>query len=323
MITAMLVVAIAATVAAYVSLDQQVWLRQAQNLSDRAQAEVVRAAAEEWAITILDKDAQKNSGSDNLTEDWAKPLPPIPVEGGLVTGQITDAQGLFNLNNLVRNGAPGDVGTFQHLLQSLNIDPNLTDAVIDWIDSDSDTRPYGAEDNEYLQLPTPYRAANQPMQSVEELRLVRGFTPAIVAKLRPWVTALPQPTTINVNTAPAQVLSALFYTLPSSTIDQLIAGRPYTDPSQLVQKLQQLTTGTNTNLPAANYGINSSYFMVHVDTQFGRDRGTSESLIQRTPGGAPGGGSRVLWHSRRLPAEIAAALANTTKNPDTSPAGNM
>ncbi len=325
LITAMLVVAIAATVAAYVSLDQQVWLRQAQNLSDRAQAEVVRAAAEEWAITILDKDAQKNSGSDNLTEDWAKPLPPIPVEGGLVTGQITDAQGLFNLNNLVRNNAPSptDIGIFQHLLQSLNIDPNLSDAVIDWIDSNSDTQPYGAEDTEYLQLPTPYRAANQPMQSVEELRLVRGFTPEIVAKLRPYVTALPQPTGINVNTAPAQVLSALFYTLPSSTIDQLIAGRPYTDPSQLVQKLQQLTAGTNTNLPPANYGINSSYFMVHVDTQFGRYRGTSEALIQRAPGGAPGSGTHVLWHSQRLPAEVAAALAKTTKNPDTSPAGNM
>ena len=52
LITAMLVVAIAATTAAYLSLDQQIWLRQAQNLSDRAQAEVVRAGALEWAIKI-------------------------------------------------------------------------------------------------------------------------------------------------------------------------------------------------------------------------------------------------------------------------------
>ncbi len=74
LITAMLVVAIAATAAAYLSLDQQIWLRQAQNISDRAQAEVVRAGAEEWAITILDKDAN-NSSIDDLTENWAKPMP--------------------------------------------------------------------------------------------------------------------------------------------------------------------------------------------------------------------------------------------------------
>ena len=77
LITAMLVVAIAATTAAYLSFDQQIWLRQSQNLTDRAQAEVVRAGAQEWAITILAKDA-KDSQSDDLTEDWARKLPPSP-----------------------------------------------------------------------------------------------------------------------------------------------------------------------------------------------------------------------------------------------------
>jgi len=66
-------------------------------------------------------------------------------------------------------------------------------------------------------MKTPYRAANLLMQSVDELRLVRGFTPEIVEKLRPWITALPQPTEINVNTASKDVLGALFYTsLPPS-----------------------------------------------------------------------------------------------------------
>ena len=215
LITAMLVVAIAATAAAYLSLDQQIWLRQAQNISDRAQAEVVRAGAEEWAITILDKDA-KNSSIDDPTENWAKPLPPLPVEGGQIMGRISDAQARFNLNNLVRNNGPSapDIGTFQHLLQSLALEPNLTDAVIDWIDPDSNPTPNGAEDIDYLQLKIPYRAANQPMQSVDELRLVRGFTPDIVEKLRPWITVLPQPTEINVNTAPKEVLAALFGAFP-------------------------------------------------------------------------------------------------------------
>ncbi len=322
LITAMLVVAIAATTAAYLSLDQQIWLRQAQNLSDRAQAEVVRAGAEEWAITILDKAAKNNSGSDDLTQNWAQPIPPIPVEGGQVTGQITDAQSRFNLNNLAPGNTnfPGDSGTFRNLLQSLSIDPNLTDAVVDWIDTEHNTpRPYGAEDIYYLQLKTPYRAANQPMQSVDELRLVRGLTPEIVEKLRPWVTVLPQNTTINVNTAPKEVLSALFYPLPAPLIDQIISHRPYTDLGQLTLRVPELAA-TTTNIKFGSYGINSSYFEVKVATLFGRYQRTTLSLVRRLPGQ---GGSHVLWHRQLLPANIAAAVATPIENLDVTPGEKM
>jgi len=317
LITAMLVVAIAATVAAYVSLDQQVWLRQAQNLSDREQAEAVRAAAEEWSIVILDKDA-KESTNDNLTENWAKPLPPIPVEGGQITGQIVDAQGRFNINNLVLRNNTADIGVFRNLLTSQSINPDLINAVIDWMDSDSDTRtPDGAEDIDYLQLATPYRAANQKMASVDELRLVRGFTQEMVEKLRPFLTALPTPTDININTAPPEVLSALF-SISSSAVDEFISGRPYTDKSQLDKMLAQLLPA-DTKPPAGGYQMTSNYFEVNVQSQFGRYRGTSQALIQRAQGGA----SQVLWHSQRLPPEIAAALGAAVKKTDTSPAGNI
>jgi len=297
LITAMLVVAIAATTAAYLSLDQQIWLRQAQNLSDRAQAEVVRAGALEWAITILAKDAKDNQ-TDDLTENWAKPLPALAVEGGQVAGLITDAQGLFNINNLVRGNEPSgsDIGVFRQLLQSLSLDPNLTDAVVDWIDNNSTVQPYGAEDLDYLQMKTPYRAANQPMQSVDELRLVRGFTPEIVEKLRPWITALPQPTEINVNTASKEVLGALFYALTApAAIEQIVAQRPYKSMEEIRAKNPGLAAGDNKTIPF--YGAKSSYFEVTVETRFGRYQRTTQALIQR---GADDSTSRVLWHSQRL-----------------------
>jgi len=320
LITAMLVVAIATTTAAYLILDQQIWSRQAQNLTDRAQAEVVRAGALEWAITILAKDAKDNPQNDDLTEDWAKDLPPLAVEGGQVMGRIIDAQGKFNLNNLVRGGnpSPPDIGTFRHLLQSFGIDPNLTDAVIDWIDADSNASAAGAEDIDYLQMPTPYRAANQPLQSVEELRLVRGFTREMVDKLRPWVTALPQPTVINVNTASKEVLGAVFYTLPSSAIDSLVSDRPYKDQAKLGAKVLQLAGGNTP--PQAFYGIQSSYFEVEVATQFGRYQRTTQALIQRGAGAA---GFRTLWLSQRLPYRLAASETTSGENPDTTPDGNI
>ena len=322
LITAMLVVAIAATTAAYLSLDQQIWSRQAQNLTDRAQAEVVRAGALEWAITILAKDA-RDSQSDDLNEDWAEALPPLAVEGGQVMGSIIDAQGKFNLNNLVRSGnpSPPDIGTFRHLLQSLGIDPNLTDAVIDWIDADSNASAAGAEDIDYLQLPTPYRAANQPLQSVEELRLVRGFTREMVEKLQPFVTALPQPTEINVNTVDPKkkvILEALFYTLPASAVESLMSDRPYTDQAKLTAKLQQLAAGNT--LPQAFFGTKSSYFEVEIATLFGRYQRTTQVLIQRGTGTA---GFRTLWLSQRLPYRLADSETTSGENPDNTPNGNI
>lgn len=316
LITAMLVVAVAATTAAYLGLDQQIWQRQSENLTERAQAEVVRAGALEWVITILAKDANESS-SDDLTEDWARKLPPIPVEGGLVTGQIIDAQSKFNLNNLVRNNQPStpDIGVFQHLLKSLLLDPNLSDSVIDWIDSDSNARPAGAEDIDYLQMKTPYRAANQPLQSVEELRLIRGFTPEIIEKLLPWVTALPQPTEINVNTAPQEVLAATFYTLPASVIEQLYQQRPYKDQAKLNTKLQELAEGKT--LPPVHIGIKSSYFEITIETLFGRYQRTTQALIQR---GAGKETFHTLWHSQRLPGWSVSVDIKAGENPE-KPAG--
>ncbi len=285
LITAVLIVAIVATVAAQLSLGQQVWVRQAQNLSDRAQADTVAKAAFMWAVTILNEDSKKSPTTDDLTEDWSRPLPPLPVEGGAIQGRIIDAQGLFNLNNLVRGGNPStpDIDVFQRLLRNLGLDPNLSGAVVDWIDSNSQTGAAGAEDTEYLTLQPPYRAANQAIASVEELRLIRGFDAAALDKLRPLVTALDKPTAININTAPAPVLSALFTNLPLSSAQQLVAAREKT-PFKTTNDLNTLTGQAPVAVPLA---VNSSYFMVVVETQFGRLARRSQALVQR--GGAGGG----------------------------------
>ena len=293
LITAVLVVAIVATVAATLALGETVWLRQAQNVADRAQAESLRQGALSYAATLLARDDAK---VDHLGELWAKPLPPLPVEGGMIVIAVSDAQSLFNLNNLVRNGAPSvaDIGMFQRLLVSQRLDPGLAEALIDWLDPDSTTRPGGAEDIEYLTLPQPYRAANQPLSSVEELRLVKGFTAATVEKLRPYVTALPQPTTVNVNTAVDQVLAALFTELPVSVLQPVLESRvsqPFTDPGQFMQRLP-----AGTNPPQASlYGINTGYFLVTIDIRIGRLQRRTEALIQR----AAGRPANILWH--RLP----------------------
>ena len=57
---------------------------------------------------------------------------------------------------------------------------DVADAILDWIDEDSDARELGAEQEYYTTLSTPYSPPNGPLQSVEELLLVRGVTPTLM-----------------------------------------------------------------------------------------------------------------------------------------------
>ena len=294
LITAVLIVAIIAGVATTLGLGQQVWLRQTENLIERAQADSLRHSALDWVALLLERDG-KNNQVDDLSEPWAKQLPPLPAEGGFIVVSVRDAQGLFNLNNLIQNGkeSTNDIAMFRELLTAAGIDPGqieaLINALLDWLDENGDTRPGGAEDVDYLALPAPYRTANQPLASVDELRLVKGFTPAVVEKLRPYVTVLPGPSKLNVNTAVEPVLAAMFPNLPASALQTLLKNRetqPFKDPGEL---LKQLPPGTPP--PQVPYGINTNHFLVNISIRIGRLDRRSEALISRPTGGA----AAVLW----------------------------
>jgi len=297
LITAMLVVAIVATVAAYLALGQQVWLHQVQNSKDMAQARAVTRGAVDFSALLLAQDAKTNA-TDNLTQDWAKPLPPLPAGGGTVAATISDAQALFNLNNL-EQPTLGDIATFRRLMTLLNLDPDLIDALMDWLDADSDRRPQGAEDPDYLSLDPPYRAANQPLQSVDELRWVIGFTPKVVRTLKPWVVALPQSTPVNVNTAPPEVLSAV------CGVSMDLAQQWVTMRSS--QPFTQATLPPCSGAPAASYGATSQYFMVAVQANFGDLHEATETLLYRPRTGPV----TIMWREPVLPEIVLPGTADT------------
>ncbi len=63
------------------------------------------------------------------------------------------------------------------MLQKLpKMTANLAAAIVDWRDADSTPSDNGAEDEIYGQLNPPYRCKNAPFESIDELRLVYGFT---------------------------------------------------------------------------------------------------------------------------------------------------
>lgn len=294
-ITALVVVAVVVTIAAALGLEQELWLRQTQNLVDRAQAEATRRAALEWSALILREDAKDNT-TDDLKQAWAQALPPLPAEGGLVAGSISDAQGRFNLNNVLRQGQPSaeDIALLQRLLESQGLPAGLADAVVDWVDADNTARAGSAEDVDYLSSERPYRAANQTLQSVGELRLIRGFDAAAVERLRPYVTALPQETAININTAPAPVLAAMMPELAGAELEQLLAEReerPFAKASDLAARLP-----ADAAPPKVPYDVKSAYFEVTVDTRYGRLQRRVLALLHRQSAEA----ITLVWQAQQL-----------------------
>lgn len=230
LITAMLIVALAAVIGASMLTQMNLALHRSGYIWHSEQAWWYAVGVENWLGVILDRDA-RHSDTDNLQEPWAQPIDYLPLDGGALSGRLIDLQGRFNLNNLGQAQPQAALRYFTRLIQRvLDTDPatarTIAVATRDWIDADiHPTGARGAEDNYYLGLDPAYRAGDTPMTSRSELRLVRGVTPAIYTQLAPYVTALPQPTPINVNTAPAPVLAALTAELPADAGKQLIAQR--------------------------------------------------------------------------------------------------
>jgi len=282
LVTALLVVSLATVAAVAMATRFQVDMRRTGNLLNGEQAYAYAMAAESWAYVILRRD-RADTKHDSLDEDWSTALPPIPVEGGFVNGRVEDLQGLFNVNNLV--GKEGTVDKiqldyFKRLLEILGLEPVLAPALQDWIDSDINaTFPDGAEDDEYLLTDLPYRAGNRPLVDISELRLVKGYTPEVLAVLKPHVTALPGSTVININTATPVVLQALHAELDGSDIEQLIEardGEPFTEIKAFLA--HDALAGLEL---AVAVGVQSDWFNVQTDVSVGRGQARLESRILR------------------------------------------
>ena len=295
-VTALLIVAIAASTAALMLSQQSAMLDQSSMVVARAQADTYAQAGVDWARGILAEDGRKGN-LDTLDEPWAQPIAALPVERAVVSGVVVDEQGKFNLNNLGPGRTRADEDTFQTLLQQLGLPTTLRFAVQDWIDADADLGDSSSgEDAYYLSLARPYRAANQRMVHVDELYRIRGFDAATVAKLRPFVTALPEHTRINVNTASDQVLHAVLGDVAPERLAQLLAKRaahPFQTVEAFARESDALVGGT---APRDALDVGSQYFAVRVQVAQDDVQLASDALLQRR---ATDKGTVIIWRRPR------------------------
>jgi len=312
LLTILLMVVTATILATGLLLRQEKAVREATILLRQDQAMQYGLAGENLLTALLIADAQNNS-TDSNKDIWAQPTPPYPIEDGVITGRLIDQSGKFNLNNLYHDGKVDTVALdyFKRLLTRVGLPVSLANAVVDWQDPDDDPMGAdGAESSFYLGLNPGYLAANRPFQQVEELKKVRGFDDATYQKIAPYLTALPQFSPININTAPAMVLAALDDSLSPTTIAQWVAardgaaGKAMAQVSSLwadatfaqVQPVQQTSV-------ASLLDIKSSYFEAQIQiTLGGRTRSLTSEMYRS-------GQTVYVW--RRSLAPINALPAST------------
>jgi general secretion pathway protein K len=310
LITALLVVMLAATIASYLIAQQSEALTRVERARERGQLLAHANTTLDWARSAL-LAQQRNSTYVSLAQPWAQGLVARPIETATAAGSLADAQARFNINNLVRadgTKSDADVEVFQRLLKELKLSPSLAEAVIDWLDSDDQvTGTNGAENAFYWSQKTPWRAANRPLQQLDELARVRGMTPEVLLTLSRHVTALPLPTNgrdnnvrsrVNFNTATREVLVAIFPDVASDVWDNAIRMRelPYSSVTDIKDRVPQL--------PAAKVeqflDVRSTHFEA-VLAITGRDSQIRQAALLRLSGNETGsraanaGWPSIIW----------------------------
>lgn len=286
---AILIVALVASLAVALAWESSMMLRQIENLGARAGSRELARAAAAWAAVILSED---DASVDHLRETWATALPPVEVEGSTVSGSLTDETGRFNLNALVSDGKPAApaIDALKRMLAAQGLDASIVDSLVDWIDPDNEAGPNGAEDSYYLTLDPPYRAANRPLVDVGELRLVRGIDAQAFARIAPLTTVLPLATRINVNTAPAEVLSAFLPELDSATIVAARERQPFARDQDYLSLVPDDARARH----AALITVRSSFFSARALVVRGRSRLAWRAILQRAAPGV-GGQTQNSW----------------------------
>lgn len=166
-----------------------------------------------WAMAALVNPKTRDFGRDPtmlILTNEESPMPKIP--GVELSAQLFDLQALFNLNNLNDSKLKTPChDLFNEVLEDASKKQafQLINAISNWVSNNKKESNYNKYNKYYAKQKPAYITAHQPMASLSELKLIHGVTPEIYLALFPYVTVLPPPTKININTAPEIILTAL------------------------------------------------------------------------------------------------------------------
>jgi general secretion pathway protein K len=252
-IAAMLVTATVATLAAGMLAQINQWFARSESARNGAQAQSLANVAVRWAAQYLLEESRLGP-LDHLGELWATGLPPTPIEGGTLGGAIRDAQAKYNVNNLLLpNGdvSEPDLLFAQRLAQAVNVPTAQLNALL----------------------------------VQRRVRMLGSFD--VPSNLQTVMTALPERTPININTANETLLRVLAPEAnPQAWASRAV--RPFQNPQAFVSAIQ---VAGGVIAPRVELAVGTRYFEIDSIAQFGAEQAGTSALIERQKG--------VLWQIAR------------------------
>ncbi len=301
----------------------------ARNRENAARADALARGGVRLAQALLleDRLREQLAGAppiDGHLDLWAQ-LEGLEIdagEGATLMLDVEDSGRRLNLNALFETDETGSrvpasetepflLAFLEKVIDEMPIPPGeralydvreLTANLIDWLDGDDVRVQGGPEDDYYQRQEPPYRAANRPLLSVDELRLVEGFDVALVEALRAYVSVYPFAPGgcgnklvgcgVNLNSAPPHVLAALFY---DDGVDQRLASE---DVVRAILRARQEGSGvcldgestddctpiseivTNPIFPLPTF--TSEIFVVTAEARVGEIRRSVEAVVDRS-----------------------------------------
>lgn len=270
-VSALLVVALAAAMVTGLTLQISRWVDSLSQERDSMQVHQLQRAALEWTATILEQDAGTNA-IDHLQEAWAQPLPTVSLEqDGELSGNMADATARFNLNNLLDDQgrvASAWVALYRRWLKQKGLPESLADTLVAWMAAADTT----------TDAPDRLRPSHARLLQMGELAALPGYSPAVMAKLMPETVVLPGTTTVNANTASADLLGVLAGDAaagPALVSERAI--RPFRDKADLAERMAKL----GVNIPPDYLDVASAWFLVHGHLRYRGMVRHVDALMQR------------------------------------------
>lgn len=109
-----------------------------------------------------------------IAPDWSD------FSSSLVRYGLENESAKLNVNSLLLADKTVENGGRQLLMGLPGMTEDIADAILDWLDADDEPREFGAENEYYTTLSPPYTTKNGPLETIEELLLVRGVTPELL-----------------------------------------------------------------------------------------------------------------------------------------------
>jgi general secretion pathway protein K len=277
----------------------QINLLQASNFRDTIQAVRMARSGVEAVSAVLRAD---NDTYDGMTDKWALAFPALIIGDEKIDITVTDEDSKLNINMLV--GTEGQVNEefaarLRGLIRRIGGKEDVVNALIDWIDPDDVIgEPGGAEDEHYKELG--YGPKNGPVDSLDELRMIKGFDEDLLVGrgLLKLLTVAPTDGKLNINTAPAELLRELGSTegttdksgksikaqegLRDGLVEEIVKYRerePFTAVADMANAIG--VTQAQAKMIEPLVKVNSSFFSVTIKGKVGKVRKDVTAVLKR------------------------------------------